>query len=94
MEEIFENEPIVVDNEEKRPYDGVYYGNKQLKRKIFYLCNGKKCGDACTGECKHTQDLKYSKHYMSIPPNKTLEKHFTEHRMILDEPTIIWEENE
>ena len=84
------------DNKEIKPYDGEYFGNKPgiFKRKILYICNGKRCGDSCSEECKRTTDLRYAKNYMNIPPNKTLEKHFTKHEMILDEPTIVWEENE
>lgn len=86
------------DNENVQPYDGEYFGNDKTrpnKKKVFYICNQKKCGEACSannGECFRTSDVRYAAHYMSEPPNKTLEKHFTKTFMVLDEPYDIWEE--
>lgn len=88
------------DNEETKNYDGEYFGrdpNKPLKKRIMYICDQTKCGDSCSakdGECIRTTDIYFAAHYMSEPPNKTLEKHFIKHEMILDEPTIVWEEKE
>ena len=84
------------DGELMQNNDTVYYSSRPVvpDRMIFYLCDKKKCGISCDGECKHTSDISHAKHYMSVPPNKTLEKHFREERMILDRPTIMWFEEE
>ena len=92
MEQKITTDKITVDGETKENYDGVYYGNRDLKRKIFYMCNQKKC-ETCSaknGECKHTTDIRYAAHYFTTPPNKTLEKYFDKEYMILDEPTVIF----
>ena len=87
---------VTADGETQKAYDGEYFGRERpIKRKIFYICNQKRCGKTCSaknGECFRTSDVKYAAHYMSEPTNKRLEKSFNKTYMILDEPYYIYEE--
>lgn len=47
----------------------------EMKKKIFYICNKKKCNN-CGSECNRTSDIKYSKNYSTEPTNRILKKKF------------------
>lgn len=87
-----------VDGEILHRNETEYYSQNgiQYKRVIFYVCNQKKCENcsAKDGECKHTTNLKYAKNYNSVPPNKRLEKSFRKEYMMMDQPTVIFIEEE
>lgn len=42
---------------------------------VLYLCDGKRCGDTCSGtECKHTSDITYAKNFVKSDNGSYWEK--------------------
>lgn len=50
---------------------------------VLYICDGKKCGDTCTGkECKHTSDITHAKNFVKGDYDSYWEKEKTMWRPI------------